>query len=55
VKLPGGQVDQGIALGVAEDGALLFQSGAAVRRLHSGEISVRDARNPPPASARSRA
>jgi BirA family biotin operon repressor/biotin-[acetyl-CoA-carboxylase] ligase len=42
VKLPTGRVECGLALGVAEDGALLFQSGEAVRRLHSGEISLRE-------------
>jgi BirA family biotin operon repressor/biotin-[acetyl-CoA-carboxylase] ligase len=41
VKLPTGRVERGIALGVAEDGALLFQRGDAVRKLHSGEISLR--------------
>ncbi len=41
VKLPTGRTEEGIALGVADDGALLFQSGTAVRRLHSGEISLR--------------
>jgi BirA family transcriptional regulator, biotin operon repressor / biotin---[acetyl-CoA-carboxylase] ligase len=43
VKLPGGRSDEGIARGVAEDGALLFDTGSAVRRLHSGEISLREA------------
>jgi BirA family biotin operon repressor/biotin-[acetyl-CoA-carboxylase] ligase len=43
VKLPTGRVEHGIALGVGEDGALLFQRGEAVRRLHSGEISLRTA------------
>lgn len=43
VKLPGGRVEAGIARGVADDGALLFQTGSAVRRLHSGELSVREA------------
>jgi BirA family biotin operon repressor/biotin-[acetyl-CoA-carboxylase] ligase len=43
VKLPTGRVERGIALGVGEDGALLFQRGGAVRRLHSGEISLRPA------------
>ena len=41
IKLPTGKTEEGVALGVAEDGALLFQAGLAVRRLHSGEISVR--------------
>lgn len=43
VKLPGGRTDEGIARGVGDDGALLFETGNAVRRLHSGEISVREA------------
>jgi BirA family biotin operon repressor/biotin-[acetyl-CoA-carboxylase] ligase len=41
VKLPTGRVERGLALGVGDDGALLFQTGEAVRRLHSGEISLR--------------
>ena len=41
VKLPSGQEQQGVALGVGDDGALLFKTGSAVRRLHSGEISLR--------------
>jgi len=44
VKLPTGRVERGIALGVAEDGALLFQRGEAVCKLHSGEISLPTAR-----------
>ena len=44
VTLPGGATDTGIARGVGDDGALLFESGNALRRLHSGEISVRAAR-----------
>lgn len=43
VKLPGGRSDEGIARGVADDGALLFETGSAVRRLHSGELSLREA------------
>jgi BirA family biotin operon repressor/biotin-[acetyl-CoA-carboxylase] ligase len=42
VTLPGGRVEQGIARGVAEDGALLFQGASTVRRLHSAEISLRE-------------
>ncbi|MDB5862985.1 MAG: Bifunctional ligase/repressor BirA [Betaproteobacteria bacterium] len=49
VTLPSGQTDHGIARGIAEDGALLFQSGSAIRRLHSAEISVRAGK---PAKAR---
>jgi BirA family biotin operon repressor/biotin-[acetyl-CoA-carboxylase] ligase len=41
LKLPTGKMEVGVALGVAEDGALLFKSKVGVRRLHSGEISVR--------------
>lgn len=41
IKLPGGSVDRGIARGIADDGALLFESGNALRRLHSGEVSLR--------------
>ena len=48
IRLPGGRTDEGIARGVGEDGALLFESGNALRRLHSGEISLR------PAAARRR-
>jgi BirA family biotin operon repressor/biotin-[acetyl-CoA-carboxylase] ligase len=43
LKLPGGRIEQGVAQGVADDGALIFQTGSAVRRLHSGEISLREA------------
>ena len=42
LELPGGRVEQGVARGVADDGALLFESGSAVRRLHSGEIRLRE-------------
>ena len=47
VKLPGGRTDEGIARGVGEDGALLFETGNAVRRLHSGEVSLREAARTP--------
>ena len=43
VKLPSGKIEHGIALGAADDGALLFQTGDAVRRLHSGELSLHEA------------
>jgi BirA family biotin operon repressor/biotin-[acetyl-CoA-carboxylase] ligase len=43
VKLPTGRIEEGVASGVADDGALLFRTGTAVRRLHSGEVSVRAA------------
>jgi BirA family biotin operon repressor/biotin-[acetyl-CoA-carboxylase] ligase len=44
VLLPRGRAERGIARGVAEDGALLFETASGVRRLHSGELSVRPAR-----------
>jgi BirA family biotin operon repressor/biotin-[acetyl-CoA-carboxylase] ligase len=53
LKLPSGRVERGVARGVADDGALLFESGNALRRLHSGEISLREARSR--ASAQSKA
>lgn len=43
LKLPGGRTDEGIARGVGDDGALLFETGNAMRRLHSGELSLREA------------
>ena len=46
VKLPDGRVHEGFARGVGDDGALLFETGGAVRRLHSGEISLREAPAP---------
>ena len=42
ITLPSGDTDSGIARGIGDDGALLFQSGNALRRLHSAEISVRE-------------
>jgi BirA family biotin operon repressor/biotin-[acetyl-CoA-carboxylase] ligase len=44
VTLPGGRGDVGVARGVGDDGALLFETGNAVRRLHSGELSLRAAK-----------
>ena len=41
VKLPDGRTHEGVARGVADDGALLFETGNALRRLHSAEVSVR--------------
>ena len=41
VKLADGSFEQGIAGGVGEDGALLLQTGAGLRRFHSGEVSLR--------------
>jgi BirA family biotin operon repressor/biotin-[acetyl-CoA-carboxylase] ligase len=43
VNLPDGRSDEGVARGVGDDGALLFETGNAVRRLHSGELSLRSA------------
>ena len=43
VILPGGRTERGLARGVADDGALLFETASGVRRLHSGEVSVRAA------------
>ena len=41
VLLPMGRSEHGVCRGVANDGALLFETSAGVRSLHSGEISVR--------------
>jgi BirA family biotin operon repressor/biotin-[acetyl-CoA-carboxylase] ligase len=41
VMLPDGTSHYGIARGVGEDGALLFEEEGAVRRLHSGELRLR--------------
>ena len=41
VTLPDGTTHYGIARGVGDDGALLFEQDAAVRRLHSGELRLR--------------
>ena len=43
LKLPDGCTHQGIACGVGDDGALLFEQAGAVRRLHSGELSLAEA------------
>jgi len=43
VVLPGGDAVDGIALGVAEDGALLLATDAGVQRHHAGEVSLRRA------------
>lgn len=50
LSMPDGRTIQGVARGVADDGALLFEADGEVRRLHSGEIGLR----PLPAPARSR-
>ena len=39
--LPDARREQGVARGVAEDGALLVETGAGLRRCHSGEVSLR--------------
>ncbi len=39
--LPDGARQRGRALGVAEDGALVFETRAGTKRYHSGEISLR--------------
>jgi BirA family biotin operon repressor/biotin-[acetyl-CoA-carboxylase] ligase len=46
VTLARGEVKHGVAVGVADDGALLFQDGAGVRRLHSAEVSLRETPRP---------
>jgi len=41
VLLPDGRSEQGQANGVAEDGSLVLQTPAGIRRFHSGEVSLR--------------
>ena len=41
VRLPDGAQEEGTAAGVGEDGALLLQTRAGLRRFHSGEVSLR--------------
>ena len=41
VALPDGGMETGIAAGVGDDGALLLETRAGLRRLYSGELSVR--------------
>lgn len=43
VLLPDGRRENGIARGVAEDGALIVESSGALLRFHSGDVSVRAA------------
>jgi BirA family biotin operon repressor/biotin-[acetyl-CoA-carboxylase] ligase len=43
VLLPGGGTVEGVALGVAEDGALLLATDSGVQRHHAGEVSLRRA------------
>lgn len=39
--LPDARREQGVARGIAEDGALLIETRAGVQRCHSGEVSLR--------------
>jgi BirA family biotin operon repressor/biotin-[acetyl-CoA-carboxylase] ligase len=41
VRLPDGGWEEGTVAGVGDDGALLLQTRAGLRRFHSGEISLR--------------
>jgi BirA family biotin operon repressor/biotin-[acetyl-CoA-carboxylase] ligase len=41
VRLPNGSYEHGVAAGVSDDGALLLQTSAGLRRFHSGEVSLR--------------
>ncbi len=41
VKSADGRMERGIAAGIAEDGALLLDTPAGLRRYHSGEVSLR--------------
>jgi len=41
ITLPSGFTEQGIARGVAGDGALLVETGGAIRHVHSAEVQVR--------------
>lgn len=41
LALPDGRRESGIARGVSEDGALLLEMRAGMRRYHSGEVSLR--------------
>lgn len=43
LELPGGRAIEGVALGVAEDGALMLATDAGVERHHAGEVSLRRA------------
>jgi BirA family biotin operon repressor/biotin-[acetyl-CoA-carboxylase] ligase len=49
-NLPNGTTVEGIARGVADDGALLLETPTRVERLHSGEVSVRASRREPAAA-----
>jgi len=41
VRLPDGSREEGTVAGVGDDGALLLQTRAGLRRFHSGEVSLR--------------
>jgi BirA family biotin operon repressor/biotin-[acetyl-CoA-carboxylase] ligase len=41
LTLPDGRSERGEARGVAEDGALVLETAAGTRRIHSGEVSLR--------------
>jgi BirA family biotin operon repressor/biotin-[acetyl-CoA-carboxylase] ligase len=41
VHFAGGNTERGVARGVADDGALLLETSAGLKRVHSGEVSVR--------------
>ena len=43
VRLPDGAREEGTVAGVGDDGALLLQTRAGLRRFHSGEVSLRAA------------
>jgi len=43
VRLPDGSQEEGTVAGVGDDGALLLQTAAGLRRFHSGEVSLRAA------------
>jgi BirA family biotin operon repressor/biotin-[acetyl-CoA-carboxylase] ligase len=44
LSLPGGAKASGQARGVGEDGTLLLETRAGIRRFHSGEVSLRSAK-----------
>jgi len=43
LALPDGKVESGVARGVADDGALLVETATALRRYHTGDITLRPA------------
>lgn len=42
VRRPGGEVVSGVAIGLAEDGALLVDSGGRIRAVHAGDVTLRE-------------